>query len=641
VVTDGKDEGPPAEAPPPPDGGTTYGYLIRILAVVFAAFAISEVNLLRIQPFQQRAVFLAFPLALAFLIPKPGTNGPKALGWQVLDHVFAVLSVVSCGYIVVNWEGLMQRMGTPTTMDLVMGTIGSVLVVVATQRLVGWALPIITVFFVIYAFAGDALPTALGGHNGYSYSRIITQSFLTNEGVFGIPLRVMFTYVFPFVLFGIVLEAVGGLGFAIDLVQTLLGRFRGGPSKVAVVASGVFGMVNGSAVANVVTAGSLTIPMMTKTGVQPHVAGAIEAVASTGGQLMPPVMGAAAFVMAEYLGIPYLQIIVAALIPAMLYYVALFTTIHFHAVRHDIGGIAIEGQAALVWSILKRKEMILFTVPVACLIFFLVSGYTPTRSASYAIVGAFAVSMIFSQYRLTPRRIVAVLEKAGRDAVTLSCAVACVGIVIGLILMTALATRFAPMIMELSSGNVHIALVLVMFSSIVLGMGLPTMICYILLANLAAPALIDMGVLPLSAHMFILYFGMMSMVTPPSALAAYAAATIAGADIMKTAFTAWMFSLSGYLLPFSFALNPALLMVGPAPQIVLAAVTASLGVIALGMAVAGHIRLHLGTIERTALFVAAAALIHSEWETDLVGLVPLVLVFLRHYNPFQRPASAA
>ena len=605
-------------------------YLIRTLAVLFAIFAISEVNFPQLPPFQQRAVFLAFPLALAFLVPGRG-RAPARRIVQILNYVFAALSVATCGYIVYAYTGLIQRMGTPTLTDQVVGAAGVALVVIATVRLVGWSLPLIAAVFFLYAYAGDALPAALGGHNGYSFRRIITQSYLTMEGVFGIPLEVMFRYVFPFVLFGVVLEAIGGLGFAIDLAETLLGRFRGGPSKVAVVSSAVFGMVNGSAVANVVTAGSFTIPMMKKTGVPPHVAGAIEAVASTGGQLMPPVMGAAAFMMAEFLGVPYLEIVVAALIPAVLYYLALFTTIHFYSVRHNIGGIPVEGQLALIVGILRRKELYLFTIPVACLIAGLASGYTPTRSVSAAMLGGLAVSLLAPEHRLTPRRLLGVFEKAGRDSVSLSAAVACVGIVIGLILMTALGSRFTPMILELSAGNIYAALALVMFSSVVLGMGLPTMVCYVLLATLAAPALVNMGVLPLAAHMFILYFGMMSMVTPPSALAAYAGAMIAGSDIMKTAFTAWMFSLSGYLLPFMFALNPALLMVGPAPDIALATATGALGVMALGAAVAGQLRLRLALWERGALLAAAVVLIHFGLVTDLIGLGLVGLVAGRQY----------
>jgi TRAP transporter 4TM/12TM fusion protein len=614
-----------------PAGSHAEGRLVGLLAVAFSVFAISEVNFPHLPPFQRSAIFLAFPLVLTFLMPKRGQPAHK--GWiRIGNYVLAALSVTACGYIVYEYDGLIQRMGTPTPTDLVAGAGGMVLVVLATVRLVGWSLPMIAATFVVYAYLGGALPTVLGGHNGYSIDRIITQSFLTTEGVFGIPLDVMFRYVFPFVLFGIVLEAVGGLGFAIDLAEAVLGRFRGGPSKVAVVSSAVFGMVNGSAVANVVTAGSFTIPMMKKTGVQAHVAGAIEAVASTGGQLMPPVMGAAAFMMAEFLGVAYLEIVVAALIPALLYYLALFTTIHFYSVRHHIGGIAIEGQGALILSILRRKELYLFAIPVGVLIGFLASGFTPTRSVSWAMVGAFGVSMFAPQHRLTPRRLHAVLEKAGKDSVSLCAAVACVGIVIGLILMTALGSRFTPMIVELSAGNTYIALALVMFSSVVLGMGLPTMICYVLLATLAAPALVNMGILPLAAHMFILYFGMMSMVTPPSALAAYAGAMIAGSDIMKTGFTAWLFSLSGYLLPFMFALNPALLMVGSVPAIVAATATGALGVMALGAAVAGHVRRNLAPWERALLFAAAAVLIHSGLTTDAIGLVLVGVVLARQYG---------
>lgn len=604
--------------------------LTRVLAALFAIFAISEVNFPQLPPFQQRAIFLAFPLALAFLTP-PRRAWPTGRVGRTLDYAFATLSAITCGYIVYAYSGLIQRMGSPTRADLVVGAVGVVLVVLATVRLVGWSLPIIAIVFFVYAYAGAALPTVLGGHNGYSLRRILTQSYLTMEGVFGIPLEVMFRYVFPFVLFGIVLEAIGGLGFAIDLAEALLGRFRGGPSKVAVVSSALFGMVNGSAVANVVTAGSFTIPMMKKTGVQPHVAGAVEAVASTGGQLMPPVMGAAAFMMAEFLGVPYLEIVVAALIPAVLYYLALFTTIHFYSVRHQIGGTSVENQLALVLAVLRRKELYLFTIPVACLILGLAWGYTPTRSVSVAMLGGVAVSLFAPEHRLGGRRILGVLEKAGRDSVSLSAAVACVGIVIGLILMTALGSRFTPMILELSSGHQLIALVLVMFSSVVLGMGLPTMVCYVLLATLAAPALIGMGVLPLAAHMFILYFGMMSMVTPPSALAAYAGAMIAGSDIMKTGFTAWMFSLSGYLLPFMFAQDPALLMVGRPSDIILAAASGALGVMALGAAVAGQLRHRLRQWERGALLAAAVVLVHFGVMTDLIGLGVAGLVVGRQY----------
>ena len=616
--------------------GKVLHYLIRFLAIAFSFFAVAEVNALTLPPFQQRAIFLMFPLTLCFLIRSEAASKEKThpnFLRTFLDFAFAFLSVISCGYIVVEYGALINRMGTPTPLDLVMGTIGMLLVLEATRRLVGWALPVIACLFILYAYAGTYLPTVLGGHAGYDINRIITQSYLTMEGIFGIPLGVMLAYVFPFVLFGVVLDAIGALGFAVDLAQAGLGRFRGGPAKVAVVSSAVFGMVNGSAVANVVTAGSFTIPMMKKIGVQPHVAGAVEAVASTGGQLMPPVMGAAAFMMAEYLGIPYLTIVTAALIPAVLYYLALFTTIHFYSVRHDIGGLTMSGQAALVRSILKRKELYLFVVPVGCLLGLLISGYSATKSVSYALVAAFGASLVVKERRLTPRRILEVLEKAGRDFIFMSCAIGSVGIIVGLITLTALGARFTPMIISLSGGNVYLALVLVMFSSVLLGMGLPTAICYLLLATLAAPALVDFGIQPLAAHMFILYFGMMSMVTPPTALAAYAGAMIAGADIMKTGFTAWFFSLSGYLLPFMFVLNPALLMIGPPANIVLATITGAVGVMALGAAVAGQVRMTLNVLERTALFMAAVALMHPWLATDLLGLVFLTSVLVRQYRP--------
>ena len=623
---------------------TVHRYAIRVLAVCFSLYVLFEINTFTLPPFQERAIFLLFALALCFLQPWPGSDGSKRRRpfRVLLDSTFAALGIIACTYIVVDYDGLINRMGTPTTLDIVMGALGTVLVLEATRRMIGWPLPAIATMFVLYAYYGGYLPTYLGGHGGYSVSRILTQSFLTMEGIFGIALTVMFTYVFPFVFFGVVLQSVGALGFAIDLGQAIFGRFRGGPAKVAVVSSGLIGMINGSAVANVVTGGSITIPMMKKIGFQPHVAGAVEAVASTGGQLIPPVMGAAAFVMAELLGIPYLEIAAAALIPGLLFYVALFTTIHFYSVRHGIGGLSPSSPGAQVIAILKRPQLFLFVLPVGCLVGLMLSGYSPPRAASYALIVIFVTGLFVRGGRLTPRRIVRVLETAAYNSTSLSCASASVGIVIGVTVMTALGSRFASIIIELSGGNIYAALVLVMFSSVILGLGLPTTICYLLLATLAAPALVNLGILPIAAHMFILYFGMMSMVTPPTALAAYAGAAIAEADVMRTGFTAWRFALSGYLLPFMFVLNPAFLMIGPTGGILLAAWSGTIGVMALAAAVIGHVRTALARWERTVVFLGAVTLIHPGWITDLVGLALLLPVAARQYEVFgTRSASAA
>jgi TRAP transporter 4TM/12TM fusion protein len=604
---------------------TLLRHVIRVFALAFAIFAIVEVNLYHFSPFQERALFLMFPLSLCFLIRREGSP-------SVLDYVFAAASLVCCGYIVVEYNALLVRMGAPTTIDVVMGTIASVVVLEATRRAAGLALPIIAALFMAYAYFGAALPTYLGGHAGYEFNRIITQSFLTMEGIFGIALSVMFTYVFPFILFGTVLEAVGALGFAIDLAESIFGRFRGGPAKVAVVASGMVGMINGSAVANVVTAGALTIPMMKRVGFEPHVAGAIEAVASTGGQLMPPVMGAAAFMMAEFLGVPYLTVAKGAAIPALLYYLALFTAIHFYSVRYNIGGVATPRRSGAA-SMLVSAEFYLFTIPVACLLWFMLTGLSATKSVSYALIAAFVTSLFVKHQRLTLSRVSTVLEKSAKDAVSLTCAAACVGIIIGMTVMTALGSRFTSIIIDMSAGNIYLALALVMVSSIILGLGLPTTICYVLLATLAGPALVDLGIPPLSAHMFILYFGMMSMVTPPDAMAAYAGAAIAGADMWKTGITASMFSLAGYLLPFMFVLNPAYLMIGTVPEILMALLTGAVGVMALGVLVAGHLRMPLMGWERAALLTGAIILIAPHWYADIAALAVFAPVLLRQYGP--------
>ena len=599
--------------------------LIRILALAFAVFAIVEVNLFSLPPFQERAIFLMFPLALVFLI-----QTKRAL--NSLDYAFAAAAFVCCAYIVFEYQGLIVRMGAPTTLDVVMGAVATIVVLEGTRRAAGLALPVIAALFIVYAYAGASMPTYLGGHAGYEVNRIITQSFLGMEGIFGIALSVMFTYVFPFILFGAVLEAVGALGFAIDFAEGLFGHFRGGPAKVAVGASAMVGMINGSAVANVVTAGALTIPMMKRVGFQPHVAGAIEAVASTGGQLMPPVMGAAAFIMAEFLGVPYLTIAKAAAIPALLYYVGLFTAIHFYSVRHNIGG-ASHARPSLSAGIVTRPEFYLFTLPVVCLLGFMLSGLSATKSVFYALTTAFIASLFVKGRRLTPGRVVAVLERSATNSVSLTCAAACVGIIIGMTVMTALGSRFTSIIIDVANGNVYAALVLVALSSIILGLGLPTTICYVLLATLAGPALVNLGIPSLSAHMFILYFGMMSMVTPPSAMAAYAGAAIAGSEMLKTGMTASLFSLAGYLLPFMFVLNPALLMLGTWPEIVMALFTGAVGVMALGALVAGHIRMPLRSWERVALLASAIVSIYPVWFTIMLGLAVLTPVLVRQYGP--------
>ncbi len=616
---------------------TVHRFTIRVLAACFSLYVIFEINTFSLPPFQERAIYLMFALALCFLGSRPGTTQGERHRFPTLtDFAFAAGSIIACAYIVIDYDGLINRMGTPTTVDIVMGAVGTVCVLEATRRMIGWPMPTVAGVFILYAYYGGYLPTSLGGHGGYSVSRILTQSFLTMEGIFGIALTVMFTYVFPFVFFGAVLQSVGALGFAIDLGQAVFGRFRGGPAKVAVVSSGLLGMINGSAVANVVTGGSVTIPMMKKIGFQPHVAGAVEAVASTGGQLIPPVMGAAAFVMAELLGVGYLEIAAAALIPGILFYVALFTTIHFYSVRHGIGGLSTEGRGERVLSILGRPQLYLFVGPVGCLVGLMLYGFSPPRAASFALIVTFVTSMFVKSGRLTPRRIVSVLETAAFNSTSLSCASAAVGIIIGITVMTALGSRFASIIIELSAGNVYAALVLVMFSSVILGLGLPTTICYLLLATLAAPALVSLGILPIAAHMFILYFGMMSMVTPPTALAAYAGAAIAGSDVMKTGFTAWRFSLAGYILPFMFVLNPAFLMIGTATEIFQAATTGVIGIMALAGGVIGHARTGLARWERAVVLIGAVVLIHPDWMTDLLGLVLVVPVAVRQYEVFGR-----
>jgi TRAP transporter 4TM/12TM fusion protein len=365
---------------------------------------------------------------------------------------------------------------------------------------------------------------------------VATTLALTQNGIFGIALTVMFDYIYLFIIFGTVYALSGGTEFIFDLAQSLFGRLTGGPAKISVLSSSLFGTISGSAVANVTVDGIFTIPMMKKTGFEPHVAGAIEAVTSTGGALMPPVMGAAAFIMAEYLGIPYISICKAAAFPAILYYVALFTIIHFYAKKMGLKGLPKE-ELPSFGSVMKRRWVL--SVPILALILLMAMGYTPTKAVLYTILIIVALSAFSKDTRIGIKRAVTVLENSAKSALSVCIACASAGIIIGIVLLTGLGSKLASFVLYVSGDRVGLALPFIMIASLILGMGLPTVVCYVLLAVTVATPLIKMGVLPLAAHLFIFYFGMLCMVTPPVGFAFYASAAIADSDPMKTGWTAF------------------------------------------------------------------------------------------------------
>lgn len=549
--------------------------------------------------------------------PSPArAQAAKALGW-----ILAGLIVTVCGYLAMENQELVARSGSPTSMDLAMGALAVLLVIELARRATGWGLITVCILALVYASAGPYLPGFLA-HRGYSATRVIEHLYLSTEGIWGIPLGVSADFVYLFVLFGAVLETAGGGALLIAMANRVAGRTRGGPAKTAAVASAFMGSLSGSAVANVVTTGTFTIPLMKRAGFQPFFAGAIEAAASTGGQLMPPVMGAGAFILATWTNIPYLDVAVAAIIPALLYYAALLAAIHFRAGRMGIE----PSEEQDTEPILDRLHLLL---PLIIIVALLGMGRSPMRAAFWGVSSALLMALLRPATRPSVAEMQQIMERAGRGAVQVAAACAAAGIVVGVASLTGIGLRMSELIITLSQGNLLGALVLTAMGSIVLGMGLPTTAAYVVLAALGAPALVQLGVPLLAAHLFIFYYGCISNVTPPVSLAAFAAAGIAGAPPIRTAVFAAMLAGAGFIVPFMFVYGPELLMIGSPLNIGLATATAIVGVISLAAGGVGFARKRLTAWERLLALAAALLLVYPGVFTDGAGLVAVTVVFLR------------
>jgi TRAP transporter 4TM/12TM fusion protein len=595
------------------------------VGVCLSAFVIYTMATMRMQELQQLSLFVGFSLALVFVHHPLLGQERDFVPFLVIDLLLAALSFSFGLYIYFDYWDFIFRVGAPTGWDLFFGVITVVLILEATRRAVGTALLLIAFCFILYAFFGQLLPAPLS-HTGYGIERIATTLFMSANGIFGIPLKVMTQFIFLFIAFGAFFEACGGTALFIDMASALFGKLRGGPAKIAVAVSGMMGTISGSAVANTVTTGTLTIPLMKGIGFEPHVAGAVEATASSGGALMPPVMGAAAFVMAEFLGVPYISICKSALIPAILYYLAIFSVVHFYSLKIGIRGLPPEDIPSLKKVFYEKW---LFTLPLVVLIYVLVRGYSPRVAVLYSLFAIVAVSQFKKETRMNPSRIADALAKTAYSSIMVACACATAGIVIGVVLLTGMGAKITSLVLSLSSGHLAVALPITMLACLLFGMGLPTVVCYVLLAATVAPSIVDMGVVPLAAHLFIFYFGMLCMVTPPVSFAAYAGAAIAKADPMKTGWTAWTFALAGFLLPYMFVYNKSLLLMGSTANIVLATFTSIIGVICLGAAVIGYFVKETRLFERILLFAAAFLLIKPGLATDALGaLCVAVVVFL-------------
>lgn len=570
----------------------------------------------------QCSVHVLFVMLLIFLL-WPTLKGKRGR-FAVIDGLFCVLALSTMGYLIVNYNSLIEREGAPITTDIVMGVLAIILVLEATRRVIGWPLVIITGAFLLYSLAGPYFPGVLG-HRGYDIERISAHMYLTTSGIFGQPISVSANIITLFIIFGAFLEKSGAAKVFMDVATGTVGWLRGGPAKAAVIGSALMGTVSGSAAANAATVGTFTIPLMKKSGYSSHVASAIEAVSSTGGQLMPPVMGTAAFVMAEMIGVPYLKVCVAAIIPAVLFYFTLFVMVDIEAVKTGLKGIKKEELPRIGKALLGGAHLFL---PLILLVVLMAMQYSPIYAASRAILALFLVAMIKQSSRFNWRSLIATMEGGARGVLSVAIACACAGLVSGVITLTGLGLKISSLLVALSGENILILLILVMTTCLILGMGLPTVACYILLGALVGPAMVNLGIPVLAAHMFILYFGCISAITPPVALAAYTAAGIGGADPNKTGFMAFRMGMVAFLIPYMFIFGPELLFSGNWPGIISAVITACLGCYALAAGIHGYLYTEALWWQRIVLIVAAVLLIKPGFVTDIIGVGLLVMVFL-------------
>ena len=544
---------------------------------------------------------------------------------RVMDAFFILASAGSLIYIMSIDKTIDLRSGMIYTYDILFGVLLIITLIEATRRAVGKSLAIVVVCFIVYGFMGQHMPGFLA-HVGMDITRITSVVYLGTDGIYGTAIYASASYIVLFVILGAVFNETGVGDYFTKLASRAFGKFRGGPAKIAVVASGLFGSISGSAIANVIGTGTFTIPMMKKCGFEDEYAAAVEASASTGGQIMPPVMGATAFLIAEYLGIPYFDLVKAALIPAVLFYVAILMTVDLYARKNNIKGVP-ESELPTWKELVKNVYLIL---PLIYLIVSMsVFKMSVTKSGITSIIATIVCTLFSARNRITPDKLKKIVKASinGAKPVAIACGV--VGIIIGIVMGSGLGFRMSSVLIQVSNGHLGILLVLTMVVSLILGMGVPTTAAYLMLALLVVPALKQMNVLPLAAHLFIFYFGIISNVTPPVALAAYAAAGVARCNPTRTGVFAFKLSLSGFILPFMFVYNPVLLMQGGALEIIQSLITALLGIYSLSAALEKFVfKWNINQAERLVLLASALLLIIPGTITDLIGFAVLLGIFL-------------
>ncbi len=600
--------------------------LIKGLLIAFTLFAISINTFIRLNAQVHRSMFIAFILFLAYLLYPARKNAPKntnKVPWY--DILLAMASSGSFLYMSFNYKQLISQAGSYTQFDMTIAIIAIILLLEACRRVVGLPILIVVSCFIAYAYFGNYVPGYFS-HRGFSLQRIATHLYFTTEGVIGTPLAVCSTFIFLFILFGAFLERTGIGQFFIDIANSLAGKATGGPAKVAVIASALQGTITGSSVANTVSSGSFTIPMMKKMGYRPEFAAAVEAAASTGGQIMPPIMGAAAFLMSEMTGIPYSNIIIAAIIPAFLYFTGIMIMVHLEAKRYGLKGLPPEEIPNFFRLMLSYWYLL---IPLVVLVTMMMTGYTPARAALIAIVLSIVVSMFRKETRMDFSTFLGALEAGARNIIGVGVACAVAGMIVGTVTLTGIGLKLANGLLALSGGNILLALFFTMIASIVLGMGVPTTANYVIMATITAPIVLQLGVDLLPAHMFVFYFGIVADITPPVALAAYAGSAIARSNPLKTGVQATKLAIAAFIIPYIFALNPSLLLIGSEPlDIILVTLTALAGMTGVAAATEGYIFAKMNPLIRIVSLIGGLMLIIPGIYTDLGGLALLSIAFV-------------
>jgi TRAP transporter 4TM/12TM fusion protein len=604
--------------------GRKTALFISGLAVLMALFHLYTSGFGRFPALQQRSIHLAFALILTFFIhPFKKKGHPKAS--LALNIFFSIGALLSCSNITfVIYYVLYERAGAATSIDIVLGFIMIILVLDMTRRIMGWALPIITLIFIAYGFLGSYIHLPYIGHSGMDISRFISYEYLSTEGLFTVPLGVSATFIAVFVIFAAFLVNSGVGDFFMEAATAIAGDKTGGPAKVAVVSSALMGSVSGSAVGNVVTTGSITIPLMKRMGYPAVLAAGIEGTASTGGQIMPPLMGAAAFIIASYIGKPYLIVCIAAFIPAVLSFLSVFIMVHFEAERYDIKGLPKEDLPKLLPVLKKRGYLVL---PIVVLVFMLVMGATAMKAGFYSIISVILISSLQKDTRMGIKEILLAMENGAKAILPIAAACACSGIVVGVLTLTGLGLKMSYLLVQIAHGSLPALLLLAMLASILLGMGITTTAAYLLVAIIIAPVLVQMGVSELAAHMFVFYYAVISTITPPVALAAYAAAGIAETDPFKTALVGFRVGIAKFVVPFYIIYTPEIMLLSGKPlRIIFVLLMSFVGIWALAGSACGYIFRELKLHERLILFACIPLTIPYSlfWNTVGGGIIVII-----------------